>query len=377
MTLYNQLLAFAEKHPGALVANKSVTGFVTFKYLHGGVDFTNPLLRMSRGLTFTTEGQLVVRGFEKFFNYKQLQGREDLSEQFILERSDTNVDPSKPLTFYEKLDGSLILLGVHNDEFFASTTSSCHNTHTEIALNWFNRHPNAEILKNVILNNDVTLAFEYISPLNQVVVKYEETDFVLIGIINNKTGRRYSYDEMEILASKANLTLPNVYRMTLIEAIALQQTLENSEGFIFENEYGNLLKFKTAYWFDMHPVADTFFNAQLTRSKIEKILTAFKEDELDDLLAFQNQNAELQKADIIGRVIGPLNQLLDEVAATYHNTISLSDREFAALDLDPTVKALTFTARKNTLEDVLRLRFTKTMTLVKQHIREVIASEEV
>ena len=37
-----------------------------------GVDFNNSLYRQARGLTLDLNGKVILRGFEKFFNWKQL-----------------------------------------------------------------------------------------------------------------------------------------------------------------------------------------------------------------------------------------------------------------------------------------------------------------
>ncbi len=54
----------------------------TIKYKHGGVDFSDELLRNCRGLTLDNNGNVITRGFQKFFNYKQLEDYEDYTEDF-------------------------------------------------------------------------------------------------------------------------------------------------------------------------------------------------------------------------------------------------------------------------------------------------------
>ena len=64
------------------IAYKKENGLTTVKYLHSGVDFTNPLYRNARGLTLDLKGNVILRGFEKFFNWKQLTEYENYSDEF-------------------------------------------------------------------------------------------------------------------------------------------------------------------------------------------------------------------------------------------------------------------------------------------------------
>ena len=64
------------------IAYKKENGLTTVKYLHGGVDFNNPLYRQARGLTLDLRGNVIVRSFEKFFNWKQLTEYENYSKEF-------------------------------------------------------------------------------------------------------------------------------------------------------------------------------------------------------------------------------------------------------------------------------------------------------
>lgn len=94
----------------------------TFKYAHSGVDFTDSLVRNARGLTLNRESEIVTIGFEKFFNYKQLEEYEQYDETF--KETYSHVSPTDKYTVWEKLDGTFIALGVNNDKFIAATSSS-------------------------------------------------------------------------------------------------------------------------------------------------------------------------------------------------------------------------------------------------------------
>ena len=60
-----------------LFSRNDKKGLTTIKYIHRGVDFTDPMIRRARALTLDDDGRIVLCGFEKFFNHNELetQGR--------------------------------------------------------------------------------------------------------------------------------------------------------------------------------------------------------------------------------------------------------------------------------------------------------------
>lgn len=187
------------------IAYKKENGLTTVKYLHSGVDFTNPLYRNARGLTLDLKGNVILRGFEKFFNWKQLTEYENYSDEFKKQYSEVEYIPNHKYNFYEKLDGSLILLAEYKKRFVAATTSSSYNPYTQTALKYFYKKENYRELLNYLRAKNITLAFEYISINNPIVVHYSHTDYVLIGAHDNKTGKRYSQDKLNQILNVLDL----------------------------------------------------------------------------------------------------------------------------------------------------------------------------
>lgn len=316
MNLLEKYKELAEKEESLLISYKEETGLYTIKYLHSGVDFTNELYRAARGLTLDEDGNIIIRGFEKFFNYKQLDNKDYYTypEEFINKYTKVNADLDDELTFIEKLDGSLILLSVYKGEFIVSTTSSTYNDYTIKALEWFNSLENKEDIKKYITDNKVTFAFEYVSPFNRIVVKYEKEDYKLIGAHENITGKRYSQEELDKLAKEFNFNRPKYYKMTLGEAIKSLSELKGVEGFVLENTYGKLIKFKTEDWFTMKEETGIFFSDKITRQKITIVVNALLNDELDDLIALENQNYLYKEKGLISKILNAAEKLDKEIA---------------------------------------------------------------
>lgn len=226
----------------------------TFKYAHSGVDFTDPLVRNSRGLTLNRESEIVTIGFEKFFNYKQLEEYEQYDETF--KETYSHISPNDKYTVWEKLDGTFIGLGVDGDQFIAATSSSTKTNFSKDAQTYFESLPNADDLKTYIKEQNISLFFEYTAPKNQIVIPYQKEEYTLIG------ARRNDINDTNIIrvdAQALGLKSVNPQEMTLEELLDYQRTNRTTEGFVVENESGKLIKFKTDYWFEQHHEMVVYF----------------------------------------------------------------------------------------------------------------------
>ena len=286
-------------------------------YLHGGVNFADPYIAMARGLVLDKDGNIILRGFSKFFNYLQLHAehyKKQYTDEWVNEHDNflsTNKD--KKYHAVEKLDGSLVLMGEYKNKAILSSTSTTNRETKLLSIayeNLVNKNKNlTERILNYCKKTNQTLVFEYVSPMNHIVVEYETTDYVLIGIVNNHTGTYMSQDDLDSIAREFGFTRPKRYIKTLRELTTDQRILKNHEGYIVFNEYGNLIKFKTDDWFVGSDQSDLFFGTTLTRRKVFIILDAYIDDKIDDLYARQNQNKELAEQNIIGTVVKKINNI--------------------------------------------------------------------
>ena len=308
------------------IAYKKENGLTTVKYLHGGVDFSNPLYRNARGLTLDLKGNVILRGFEKFFNWKQLTEYENYSKEFKNEYSEVEYNPNHQYNFYEKLDGSLILLAEYKKRFVAATTSSSYNPYTQNALKWFYKKENYKALLNYLRAKNITLAFEYISIKNPIVIHYTHTDYVLIGAHDNKTGKRYSQEKLNQIAKRFGFSQPKVYQYTFEEIKDVMDNAKDIEGFVLENTHGKLIKFKTEEWFRLKDYYGIFFGP-LTNSKIATIIDSYLADEIDDLIAVEQQHEHYKDLGLLNTVLTHAKYFENEIQQAYEATKHLSDKE--------------------------------------------------
>lgn len=327
----------------------------TFKYVHAGVDFTDPLVRNSRALTMNKYTRIITIGFEKFFNYKQLDDT-DYSKEFI--KQYTSVDTSTPLKTWEKLDGTLIALGVNDIEFVASTSSS---TQTEFSKKAIKHFENNMQLFDYMKRNNLCLLFEYTAPDNQIVIPYHQEKYTLIGArkrnIEDSTIIRLP---KEIVDSLGLESIEPIYK-TYEELIDYQKHNQTTEGFVVENQYGKLVKFKTNYWFKQHAeMSSLFFGDPFSKKKLRILIQAIQEDTIDDLVAYDNQRVSDTHP------IAAFKHVWDKTMQHYEKLVIVHEKynskELGLLDnLDNFTKNVIFALRKDQFErnEILRLEIAK------------------
>ena len=388
-TYYNNLpndsllCQYAKRTDGEVVISSDFDKDLhTIKYLHGGVDFTDPMLRNARGLTLDSEDNIITIGFEKFFNYKQLESHFRLdendneiprfSQEFLKVYNDINIDGE--FEVYEKLDGTFLTVGVQYDEFVVATSSSTKTDYSTKAVQWLNSLDNSEEIKQFIVDNNMSLMFEYISPDNRIVVKYDTPSYTLIGArIRDFNAPNENYQSLQKIADKLSLELVKAQYMTLDDLVEYQLTNQDSEGFVAVNEYGKLLKFKTNYWYEeKERLGDMFFGDPLVKKRLRRYAEMFVNDEFDDFFAIRNQFGamdynEQHKVDI-------LYNRLNEWVADSHKEIAkyahISREDIDDLDIPEYLKVIIFASDN----------FYKHYTIVRDKVYEIaeeLRAEEV
>ena len=352
----NLLELYQTKYTDAVrIYHNKTLDLYSVTYLHGGVNFADPYIAMARGLVLDKDGNIILRGFSKFFNYLQLHAehyKKQYTDEWVNEHDNflsTNKD--KKYHAIEKLDGSLILMGEYKNKAILSSTSTT-NQETELLSiayeNLVNKNKNlTERILNYCKKTGQTLIFEYISPANRIVVEYENTDYVLIGIVDNYTGTYMSQDDLDSIAMEFGFTRPKRYIKTLQELTTDQKILKNHEGYIVFNEYGNLIKFKTDDWFSGSDQSDLFFGTTITSRKVLIILDAYIDDKIDDLYARQNQNKELADSDVIGKVIKSINYIENLIQNVIDNDDNWMDGRYVFATYDKKIASCLMRLKMN------------------------------
>ena len=187
-----------------------------------------------RGLIMNKHHQIIARPFKKFFNLEEhrqeLIPTGDLTEVFEV---------------YEKLDGSLGILYLYENEYFIATRGSF-NSEQALKATQILYDKYAHVIPKFLPHK--TYLFEIIYPENRIVIDYGLTeDLILLAVIDNETG----LDE-----PLQDLGLPIVKRYDGINDLHILKTLEqdNKEGFVVKFSSGFRVKVKFEEYVRLHRI---------------------------------------------------------------------------------------------------------------------------
>ena len=220
------------------------------------------------------ETKVVCRSFNRFFNLGQ---------------AGATIDFSKPLTIWEKLDGSLINIYYYDGEWRTSSRSVwngeniINNTMSmrklvELALKDIGK--SFEILTSRMEKRYVYI-FELTTPVNQIVVSHDKFSLTLIGIREIETGQEKNILYFENLG----MPFPKIYNFhSLSEINDFIEKLpdHNAEGFVVCDKDFNRVKIKSPKYLLAHKIATKNMSDP---NLLEAILLGMD----DDMIPFMNK----------------------------------------------------------------------------------------
>lgn len=191
-------------------------------------NYWDKITLMCRGLITDNNGNIIAKGFNKFFN--------------IEENKHTATNSFK---IYEKMDGSYISLFYYKNEWIVCSKGSFNSDYSKAAQDILNnKYPDY-----VNLDRHNNYIFEIISPTLRIVVKYDDEDLILIGIVNNLTLEEYDvaqyHKENKLSFNLVNEIFLKEDNNQNIFTYLKQLNLNNKEGFVvlFDNKQRCKIKF--------------------------------------------------------------------------------------------------------------------------------------
>lgn len=179
---------------------------------------------MARGLVTDDDGRVIARPFPKFFN---------LGEVATI--------PDEPFEVTEKLDGSLIIVFLYEDDAVVASRGSFISEHARWAQDLLDRtYPHVRAR----LRPGVTYLFELIHPENRIVVDYgPEESLTLIVMLDTATGRDLPLED---------LGTPMVRAYPELRDWSDLPDRPNAEGYVLRFESGLRLKVKQDEYLRVH-----------------------------------------------------------------------------------------------------------------------------
>lgn len=195
--------------------------------------------RKCRGLITDEDGNVVAKGFSKFFNYEEHSPDELPNESFEL---------------FMKMDGSLIIVFNYNDTLITASRGSFISTQSIGA---------KEIIDDLGVSNifkkGYSYVFEYISPDNRIVVNYGDVkELILLSIFNNDMVE-IRYDEYSNLVDNK---FKVVSRFSGIDDYTIIKSMikDDEEGFVVRFKSGFRMKIKGDEYLRLHKILTNVSN---------------------------------------------------------------------------------------------------------------------
>ena len=361
---YDEAVAICQRNPVFYETKHKVNGYdvSVFNYrLATYDDFRSENAFEMRGLTFVfnADGTVYKRflGLHKFFNVNE-----------------TEITQAHEIKDYEvinvsnKLDGSLIsFIELPNGEIVAKTKNAFEADQAIRAMKMFD---DDEVLKEFVreqISKGHCVFFEYTSPLNRIVIKYDVSSLSLIKIRDGLTGE---YLFSESVPEGLKMTENETFGFTSLDDLMKSyETLENKEGSVitFRKPDGEqlLVKVKTADYFAKHHIMTEFIYQE--NVIVEMILN----ETIDDMLSLIEDSETRER----------INDLIKITQKKFREEVERAQKFVNIYLEDPTVPAKDLYAKyrkcpgfadalyvinrlregeePNTLEDIVKRRLLK------------------
>ena len=272
-----QCKLICEKNPAFVHKTLQVDGYEVdiFNYRLASIsDFTQPIPEFPeinafelRGLTFIGYKRYLM--LNKFFRIGETSGwEEDILQQKEIKR------------IQNKLDGSLIrFIKLPNGKVVAKTKMGVDNIQAELANDFIQQHQNYNDFVNHTLEEGWAALFELVSPFNQVVLNYNETDLRLLQIRDEQFGEYwdiYNFSDVENHQIRCAEQIPVQLFDYFVEE---KKNRKYFEGWVFTYADGQMAKFKTDWYDQQHKLIFQDL------SRIDYQITAVLNETIDDVIA--------------------------------------------------------------------------------------------
>ena len=265
----NQLEFYKSKPEDFSINKHRQKDLYIIKYKHPAVDWSNEWTRQARGIVLDGDSNVISRPYEKFFNYKELEWREDIDKNT---KKLSEWDKGQ-YTVIEKLDGSLAIVSQYEDEILYTSSDSLQGKFPHMFKSWFDKNLTPRQKRNLkSLTKTYTLMFEYIGPNNRIVVPYKKTQMILHGVINTETGEEL-FDEAPFNKIAEDIGVGTANRMGQIELETLMRVKKQDftdnllEGFVIRFDSGKRLKIKMDYYVELHRLKQAEEEGEITKYK--------------------------------------------------------------------------------------------------------------
>lgn len=281
--------------------------------------FWDEITLMCRGLVTDSKGNIISRGFNKFFNW----------EENKIKKSDIVLEDVK---LFEKVDGSYIGVFWYNNQWITNSKGSFT---TEQAIK-AKEHIDSFTDFDLFFDKSLTHNFEIIYPVNRIIVDYFGQDKLVYLSSTNKAGEKTFLNDLPNGMSRAKL-YDFKFDYDFIKAL----DKNNEEGVVGYTSCGKMFKIKFDNYVKLHGL--------ITRTSSYTIWECLRNGE-DIKLLIDNIPDEFYDfvKNVVNDILTNYDKLEKEILSQYdslENKENLTDKEFAFLVKDLKFKHQLFSLR--------------------------------
>ncbi len=299
----------------------------TFNYrLAQFSDFENPLKDSElkgyemRGITyvFNTDGSLFNRHIllDKFFNLNQVE-----SSAYSV------VKDFKIKSIYNKEDGSIAsFVRLPNGRVLGKSKMSFESDQAIGITRVYNTNEEVKNFVDWTLDNGIDAVFEYVSPMNRIVLRYSKEELILLRLRDNKTGEYL--DLNDYLDKIGSIRMAPFETGTLDELIERSKIEIDREGWVVLFDNGVMIKLKTEWYFLLH----NLLTEDVTKENV--LIGYILKDEIDDVIAqIPEDEKELHERieKIISIVRKEVSKKMVDINKSYENYLTVGSRKEYAI----------------------------------------------
>lgn len=333
--------------------------YMILKYNQLSSDFTLPIVRECRGSIFYLNDngkyECVCRAFDKFGNW---------GESYV---KDINWDSA---VVEEKVDGSLIKMYNHNNEWHIATNGTIDAFNAQIGdteLTFGDLVNEAIGCSNIPyflegLDTNCTYMFELVSPMSKVTIYYPQTKLYYLGQRDMTTmieSKNYTEHMQEY-----GILCPKTYPLNNIESCLdyVKTMSRDEEGFVIRDDSFNRMKLKSPEYLLAFHMRN---NGVIT---VKRIIEMCKNEAIDDFIAYCPEYREFVE-NVVGDIVATCMQLEIDWQLTCMNSYS-SRREFAEGIKNNPNKEFLFTKYDNPEETAMAYLMHKPTSKIKEMIEQ-------
>jgi len=280
--------------------------------------FELPNAKDSRGTAFYTikdkdDWKIFTRAYPKFWNLNEGVSKEDYIKDNPVQKC------------FNKLDGSLILVGKIGTNLIAKSKTSINSEQAQMSQELLNFNKYLRLFCEYCITFGKTPVFEFIGSDNVIVLRYPvKRELVFLGAVDNKTGEITIEENPEQFYKKWKIKCADVFDYTWDELFKIQETSKPSiEGFVVKSKKG-LCKCKVQSYVELHHLKDSVNN-------IKSLASLIIDDNLDDLIgSFRDDKATIDYIlEVQEEISNRYNTLVKQVEKLYNENKHLSRKDYA------------------------------------------------